>query len=150
MKWAFDAGGDISATPAVAGGQVYVGDWSGMFQRLDAVTGSVVWSRSVADILGLSGDGGADGVTLDGALTDGPAGSEGVEDAGADGGADGSGLDAGTLPDAGDAAATDATVDTSVADATVGDAPPSGMPRTAGPRRRSAPRPASWSGGPPS
>src|ERR1700722_6256174 len=55
MKWAFDAGGDISATPAVAGGQVYVGDWSGMFQRLDAVTGSVVWSRSVADILGLSG-----------------------------------------------------------------------------------------------
>ena len=123
VKWAYDAAGDISATPAVAGGQVYVGDWGGMLERLDALTGRVVWSRSVADILGLSADGGADAATLDGALTDGPAGSEGVDDAGAEGGAaDGSGLDAATLLDGGDAAATDATVDTSVADATLGDA----------------------------
>jgi hypothetical protein len=30
VKWTFDAAGDISATPAVVGGEVYVPDWGGM------------------------------------------------------------------------------------------------------------------------
>jgi polyvinyl alcohol dehydrogenase (cytochrome) len=51
VKWKFTAAGDISATPAVVGGQVYVGDWAGTFYRLDAATGQMVWSVSVADIL---------------------------------------------------------------------------------------------------
>ena len=61
VKWTYKAAGDISATPAVVQGQVYVPDWGGMLNRLDANTGAVVWSKSVADILGLSGagDGGA-------------------------------------------------------------------------------------------
>ncbi len=74
-KWKFTASGDVSATPAVVGGQVYFGDWAGTFYRLDAATGQVVWSRSVADILNPSLDGGTDasapGVT-DGAPADGP------------------------------------------------------------------------------
>ncbi len=73
VKWTYVAAGDISATPAVVAGQLYVPDWGGMLNRLDANTGAVVWSRGVGDFLGLSGaDGGtqsdadttADGATL--------------------------------------------------------------------------------------
>jgi polyvinyl alcohol dehydrogenase (cytochrome) len=75
MKWKFTASGDVSATPAVVAGQVYFGDWGGMFYRLDAATGQVVWSRSVADILSPSTDGGTDdaaAVVSDAGPTDGP------------------------------------------------------------------------------
>jgi polyvinyl alcohol dehydrogenase (cytochrome) len=57
VKWKYTAQGDISATPAVVGGQVYVPDWSGNITRLDAASGSVVWSKNVGAILGI-GDGG--------------------------------------------------------------------------------------------
>jgi polyvinyl alcohol dehydrogenase (cytochrome) len=57
VKWMYTAAGDISATPAVVGGQVYVPDWGGNLTRLDAATGSVVWSKNVGTILGI-GDGG--------------------------------------------------------------------------------------------
>jgi polyvinyl alcohol dehydrogenase (cytochrome) len=57
VKWKYTAAGDISATPAVVGGQVYVPDWGGNISRLDATTGSVVWSKNVGTILGI-GDGG--------------------------------------------------------------------------------------------
>ncbi len=60
MKWKFTASGDVSATPAIVAGQVYFGDWAGTFYRLDAATGQVVWSRSVADILNPSPDAGPD------------------------------------------------------------------------------------------
>ncbi len=55
-KWVFNAAGDISATPAVAGNDVYVPDWGGMLNRIDARTGQAVWSKSVADLAGLSGN----------------------------------------------------------------------------------------------
>jgi polyvinyl alcohol dehydrogenase (cytochrome) len=58
MKWKFDAAGDISATPAVVAGQVYVPDWAGMLYRIDATTGTPVWSRSIAAILGDASDAG--------------------------------------------------------------------------------------------
>src|SRR5579859_4817260 len=58
LKWSFDAAGDISATPAVVGGQVYVPDWGGMLNRIDAATGKAVWSKSVAELAGLGGDAG--------------------------------------------------------------------------------------------
>jgi polyvinyl alcohol dehydrogenase (cytochrome) len=63
VSWKVTTGGDISATPAVVDGQIYVPDWSGMLYRIDATSHSVVWSRSVADVLGLApaGDGGAAG-----------------------------------------------------------------------------------------
>src|SRR6185503_1319307 len=44
VKWVAELAGDVSATPAVVGGQVYVPDWSGMLTRIDAATGSIVWS----------------------------------------------------------------------------------------------------------
>jgi polyvinyl alcohol dehydrogenase (cytochrome) len=60
---------DISATPAVVAGQLYVPDWSGMISRIEAASGSVVWTRSIDDLLGLSTDAGADGPALDTADT---------------------------------------------------------------------------------
>jgi polyvinyl alcohol dehydrogenase (cytochrome) len=57
VRWMYTAAGDISATPAVVGGQVYVPDWGGNITRLDAATGSVVWSKNVGTLLGI-GDGG--------------------------------------------------------------------------------------------
>jgi polyvinyl alcohol dehydrogenase (cytochrome) len=53
-KWIYSAAGDISATPAVVEGSVYVPDWSGALSRLDAQTGNVIWSKSVSQLLGLS------------------------------------------------------------------------------------------------
>jgi len=85
-RWKFTAAGDISATPAVVGGQVYVGDWGGMFYRLDATTGQVVWARSVADFLnapspdaGASDDGAPEAAPASGTGDDagtGPGGSD--------------------------------------------------------------------------
>ncbi len=57
VKWTFKAAGDISATPAVVGGQVYVPDWGGNLNRIDATTGVAVWSKNVGTILGI-GDAG--------------------------------------------------------------------------------------------
>jgi polyvinyl alcohol dehydrogenase (cytochrome) len=62
VSWQVTTAGDISATPAVVAGQIYFPDWSGMLYRVDAASHSIVWSRSVSDILGLGGsaDGGDD------------------------------------------------------------------------------------------
>jgi polyvinyl alcohol dehydrogenase (cytochrome) len=54
-KWVFTAAGDISATPAVAGGAVYVPDWGGRLWKLDERTGQVVWSRSISEYTGVPG-----------------------------------------------------------------------------------------------
>jgi polyvinyl alcohol dehydrogenase (cytochrome) len=58
VKWTFDAAGDITATPAVVAGQVYVPDWGGMLNRINASTGKAVWSKSVADLAGLGSSAG--------------------------------------------------------------------------------------------
>ena len=59
MKWAFSAAGEISANPIVVAGQVYVGDWGGNMNHVDAATGQAVWSKAVADLAGLTADGGS-------------------------------------------------------------------------------------------
>ncbi len=59
VKWSFDAKGDVSATPAIVGGNVYVPDWGGMLHKLDAATGSVVWSKNIADLVAQTNDAGA-------------------------------------------------------------------------------------------
>jgi polyvinyl alcohol dehydrogenase (cytochrome) len=107
MKWKFTATGDISITPAVVGGQVYVADWGGMLYRLDAATGQVVWSASVAKILGVSADGGADAsASVDSGVLDGAVDS-GVLDGAVDGGVvDGAPVDGGVV----DGAAVDAEI----------------------------------------
>jgi polyvinyl alcohol dehydrogenase (cytochrome) len=57
MKWVYTAAGDVSATPAVVGGVVYVPDWGGNIARLDAATGAVAWSKSVASLVPASSSG---------------------------------------------------------------------------------------------
>jgi polyvinyl alcohol dehydrogenase (cytochrome) len=60
VKWKVAAAGDVSATPAVVDGQIYVPDWGGMVSRIDAASGTVVWTRSVGQLLSPSNDAGAD------------------------------------------------------------------------------------------
>jgi polyvinyl alcohol dehydrogenase (cytochrome) len=54
-KWTTTTRGDVSATPAVVNGAVYFPDWGGFFSKVDARTGRVVWSRQVADYVGIAG-----------------------------------------------------------------------------------------------
>jgi polyvinyl alcohol dehydrogenase (cytochrome) len=55
-KWVAMMAGDVSATPAVVHGAVYVGDFGGMLWKLDAKTGDVIWSHLVSDYTGIAGD----------------------------------------------------------------------------------------------
>jgi polyvinyl alcohol dehydrogenase (cytochrome) len=55
-KWIATTTGDVSATPAVAAGAVYFGDFGGTLWKLDADTGTVIWSRPVSDYTGIVGD----------------------------------------------------------------------------------------------
>src|SRR5437763_10125013 len=48
LKWVATVAGDVSATPAVANGAVYFGDFGGMLWKLDAGTGDVIWSHHVS------------------------------------------------------------------------------------------------------
>ena len=54
-RWVFTTGGDVSATPAVALGAVYVPDWAGHLFKVDAATGTALWTRRVADDTGVAG-----------------------------------------------------------------------------------------------
>src|SRR5262245_39783042 len=56
VKWTATTTGDVSATPAVADGAVYFGDFGGTLWKLDAETGAVIWSHLVADYTGIAGD----------------------------------------------------------------------------------------------
>jgi polyvinyl alcohol dehydrogenase (cytochrome) len=56
VKWIAATTGDVSATPAVADGAVYFGDFGGTLWKLDAETGEVIWSHLVADYTGIAGD----------------------------------------------------------------------------------------------
>jgi polyvinyl alcohol dehydrogenase (cytochrome) len=56
VKWVAPIGGDVSATPAVADGAVYFGDFGGTLWKLNAKTGAVLWSHSVADYTGIADD----------------------------------------------------------------------------------------------
>jgi polyvinyl alcohol dehydrogenase (cytochrome) len=55
-KWIANTTGDVSATPAVVDGAVYVDDFGGTVRKLDADTGQVIWEANVADYTGHSGD----------------------------------------------------------------------------------------------
>ncbi|AVT40276.1 PQQ-binding-like beta-propeller repeat protein [Plantactinospora sp. BB1] len=55
VAWSVTTSGDVSATPAVVDGAVYFPDWGGTFWKVDAATGEVIWSRSVAELAGVAG-----------------------------------------------------------------------------------------------
>jgi polyvinyl alcohol dehydrogenase (cytochrome) len=50
-KWVYTAAGDVSATPAIVAGRVYVPDWAGNILCLDANTGAVVWKKDVESLV---------------------------------------------------------------------------------------------------
>jgi polyvinyl alcohol dehydrogenase (cytochrome) len=54
--WTLATDGNVSATPAVVGGIVYVPDFGGSFWAVDAATGKLVWKNAVGDITGVKGD----------------------------------------------------------------------------------------------
>lgn len=56
--WSFDTSGEVSATPAIVEGSVYFPDWAGRIYRLDAATGTVVWAKSISDLVQLTDDAG--------------------------------------------------------------------------------------------
>lgn len=56
VKWAFTTGGDVSATPAVDGANVYFPDWAGNLYAVNRKTGQQVWSASIAAASGVPGD----------------------------------------------------------------------------------------------
>ena len=49
LKWSVVTAGDISATPTLETGGLYVPDWGGKLYKLDPETGATVWSRSVCE-----------------------------------------------------------------------------------------------------
>lgn len=50
-KWTFTAGGDVTATPTIYNGRIYVPDWSGNMWCLDATTGATIWTRKIYDLV---------------------------------------------------------------------------------------------------
>ncbi len=54
QKWVFTTAGDVSATPTVEGGSVYVPDWGGYIYRIDAKTGKPIWSHKVSEYTGIA------------------------------------------------------------------------------------------------
>lgn len=55
VSWVFEAGGDVSATPAVDDDAVYVPDWAGNLFKLDRHTGAMIWRRSISEYNGVPG-----------------------------------------------------------------------------------------------
>jgi polyvinyl alcohol dehydrogenase (cytochrome) len=53
--WVANLAGDVSSTPAVVDGIVYVSDWGGGVSALDAETGAVIWRVDVATVVGVPG-----------------------------------------------------------------------------------------------
>ena len=56
VKWVFETGGDVSATPAVDDGYVYFPDWKGNLYKVNAITGEMVWSHPISYYTGARGD----------------------------------------------------------------------------------------------
>ena len=54
-KWTFTTGGDVSATPTVAGDSVYFPDWAGNLFSVRKDDGRLNWSRKVSDYDGFAG-----------------------------------------------------------------------------------------------
>ena len=55
-KWVLTTAGSVTATPTVFGGTVYVPDLGGKLWAVDARTGTVRWSHTVASYTGIAGD----------------------------------------------------------------------------------------------
>lgn len=52
LKWSRAVHGDVSATPAVVDGAVYLPDWGGYLTKLDASTGKLIWEHRIDSFAG--------------------------------------------------------------------------------------------------
>jgi polyvinyl alcohol dehydrogenase (cytochrome) len=54
-KWVFTTGGDVSATPTVAGDAVYFPDWGGNLFAVKKNSGQLIWSHKISEYDGVDG-----------------------------------------------------------------------------------------------
>jgi polyvinyl alcohol dehydrogenase (cytochrome) len=54
-RWTLLMAGDVSATPAVVDGVVYVPDWGGYLSAINASNGDVIWQRLISSYNGIAG-----------------------------------------------------------------------------------------------
>jgi polyvinyl alcohol dehydrogenase (cytochrome) len=54
-KWVFTTGGDVSATPTVAGDAVYFPDWGGNLFAVKKNSGRLIWSHKISEYDGVDG-----------------------------------------------------------------------------------------------
>ena len=54
-KWVFTTGGDVSATPTVAGDAVYFPDWAGNLFAVKKSNGRLIWSHRISEYDGVDG-----------------------------------------------------------------------------------------------
>lgn len=47
VRWTFEAGNHIKATPAYDGDRLYVGAWDGHFYSVDARSGDLIWKKRI-------------------------------------------------------------------------------------------------------
>ena len=52
VKWVFTTGGDVTATPTVEEDAVYVPDFAGNLYKIDASTGTAIWSTKISAYTG--------------------------------------------------------------------------------------------------
>jgi polyvinyl alcohol dehydrogenase (cytochrome) len=55
-KWVLTTAGNVTATPTVADGVVYVPDLGGKLWAVNASSGAVLWSHTIASYTGITGD----------------------------------------------------------------------------------------------
>jgi polyvinyl alcohol dehydrogenase (cytochrome) len=55
-RWSVETDGNVSATPTVAAGVVYVPDFGGSLWAVDAASGQVKWHKKVSDLSGIPND----------------------------------------------------------------------------------------------
>ena len=64
LKWKFDAGGYITATPAIYDGTLYLPSWNGYLYAVKALDGSLVWKKNLQQLTGLNSTRAVPGVNV--------------------------------------------------------------------------------------
>jgi polyvinyl alcohol dehydrogenase (cytochrome) len=55
-RWTLTTGGDVTTTPTVVNGRMYVPDYGGNLWAVDKATGAVVWKNPISRYSGVAGD----------------------------------------------------------------------------------------------
>ena len=54
LLWSYETKGNVSATPTVEQGGLYVPDWAGMLYKLNPATGALIWSDQLSTFTGVN------------------------------------------------------------------------------------------------